>query len=500
VTDIINLYNTLQNKIGLIKHYQEKNRNIIEENSTLFNTSQINEEISPYIESIQLNKNIMNKQNILLDLISIPNSMINCLKYGCLDLYIEYYNYIKSIEEKEYATSTRKYNNIVSLIKRNVENLNNLVKVLISKMLINRATMSLNLSPSEQNEFKLEEIFVILELDSFAKENFKCPEYDDVYKKVAVILHSMNLYFRNYQSSSLNTGSMPVHLKNKNILKLFEYCKDKLSFISLICGNEIHSECLTSSKKFILENLILPVVKENYFDFNKGNESTQKVEESYSKSNSLFKFKDKKESLINFINLIKEINPTSNKEENSNLNVTISKIKEIINENFFIYLDRILAFSQNSVYRYLSRTKDFKKLVTSDSQLRNEFITILQFNFSEILNEITSQEFNSIKEKFRLFSMIEKNTDKILNTIQNYFNDNFYLIKINSELECGKDNSQPETALTNFKLILIDILKENGIILEFMKNIYDCQGLIKFWEKKFFPAKKVEWMKFLEEE
>jgi hypothetical protein len=482
--------------MDLIKHYQEKNRNIVEENSTLFKASQINEELSPFSESIQLNKNIMNKQNIILDLVSIPNSMINCFKNGCLDLYIEYYNYVKSLDEREYATSSRKENNIISLIKRNVEKLNNLVKVLIGKMLLHGGTMSLNLCPSEQNDFKLEEIFVILELESFAKEIFNFSEFNDVVKKITVILHAMNLYFINYQSLSLNTSNIPVHLENKNILKLFEYCKEKFSFISFICGNESYSECLNSSKFFILEKLILPVVRENYFDSSKGEES-QRVEESYSKSNSLFSFKDKKDNLINFLN---EINSYSYKEENSNVNFSLSKIKEIINENFFLYLDRVLVFNQNSVCRYLSRTKDFKKLTACENQIRNEFITILQFNFLEILNEITCQEFNSIKEKFRLFSMIEKSTDKILNSIQNFFNDNFYLIKINSEIEYNKDNSQPETPLKNFKLLLIDIEKEKGIILEFIKNIYDCQGLIKFWEKKFLPSKKEEWMKFLAEE
>ena len=294
---------------------------------------------------------------------------------------------------------------------------------------------------------------------------------------------NLNLFNNNHDA----TGADRLNIEN-SLLKFFGYSKQKVLLISEICAED-DTTLERLAKKYFLEKFILPIMKEKYFDTLKNSISSVSID---TKLNLYNEYKEKRNNLEVFLkesnlDLIEKIEISNTHYLNS-----LSTIKEIIIENFFINFEQILFFNLNSLKRYLAKIKDFRKLFSSDNQLRKEFIYILQSNFAEILNEITNHNFNSIKEKSRLLKIIEKNISLIINTIQDFFLDDFYRIKLSSE-----NSTENISHLNNFKLQLLDVENEKGIIIEFMRNIYESQGLRKYWEKSITSSKNTEWKNFL---
>jgi len=423
--------------------------------------------------------------------------MINCFRNGCLDLYIEYNNYIRSLSVKR-KDSDHYGTDVINLIKQNVEKINFVIKLLLRKMLT-YSSVNLQSNPSHELPYKSEEIYEILELDSYTREIFSFDhdasskynlEIDTppVVKRVIVILFGISLFFENLSLFKYNREVTAAdRLNNKNsLMRFFSYSKEKVLSFSEICAED-NITLERCAKKYLLEKFILPIVKEKYFDpilITSGSIDT--------KLNSYHEYIEKRKTLEIFLKELKLDLFEENQNSFSHYLNSLSAIKEIIIENFFSNFENFLFFNLNSLKRYLAKIKDFRKLFSSDNQLRNELIYILHSNFSEIINEISYHNFNSIKEKSRLLKIIDKNISLIINTIQDFFMDDFYLIKLS-----GQDSTGNISHLNNFKLQLLDLENEKGIIIEFMRNIYESQGLKKYWEKSLTSSKKEEWKNFL---
>jgi hypothetical protein len=465
VLEVNNLYTTVQNKIAIIKNSLEKGRNIIEENSELFNMDKINLELNILNKYIQCNKSFTNNSthNVLLDLLNIPCCMIDCFRNKCLDLYLEYYNYIKEVDNT-HNDDTHK--STIRLVKTYADKINEILCNLIQKMIRQNSR--------ELNDFKYEEIFDILNLNSYSNKLFKnsiifknkseSESYSPEMKIITVILYQFSTY---YKTISFNTG--------KIFTDFFNFCKEKIFLINDVGINDtVLSEF---SINYIMEEYFIPTLKNYYFDQNNGY--------------SINLYKERKNELVNFIsNSILKNNPHTH---------IIVQVKEIINSNFFAYLDHILNMNQFMIKRYLSGVKDIKKLLTAENQnqltdnkYKNELLVILYNNLSEIYNDIIAENITqsnvSIKDKYRILSSMEEHVEKLLTIIQNFFNDNFYLMR--------QENISSES-IDNFKKELIDTDEGKGVVIEFLQDIHSLLGLRKLWLNKTFPEKKLFWDNFL---
>jgi hypothetical protein len=386
-----------------------------------------------------------------------------CFKNKEIKLYLEYINYTRNISHSH---------PIIKLVKESVESIHKHVKNLLSN-LIKEESKDIGYNFEDLNDlFELERILFIEY------------EFSINLKKINFLIYLIKM--------QLDEG-MNNPEKVKNSEKLFISIQDKCSLIKNIISSEnsvkLYEECLN----YISDKILIRLIHIYFQDFTYLN-STKQIDK------------------INFVlEILRNLFVSDNNYSSiisASLISTFKTILSHVSNYFYIYIDGLTKNNESYVKRYLSGTKDIKKLLSSpleasvsDKQdIRNsELLVIIYNNINFLFSEITDKhpllimhhELNTLPviEKNKILGIIKNHFENILSTINNYLEDNMFLIKI--ELH--------ENEIIIFKNSLFDFssINNEGILLTVLDKIYKNLGLNKLWEIKDKEKIKTNYERYL---
>lgn len=428
------LYKEIQNKTHVIKSSLEKNISTIEQTQSLFTQENSNKELLAISNNIRINKYIL-KNTQLIELFSVPSSMIQCFERKEYELYLEYYNYVMGIPNDDNLSIIAQLKNIVVFVDKMLsEFLKNLLSIDYS---------DINVNP--------EIIFDILHL-KVDKDIFPEGEVDLFKKKITAYLYQIELF-----------NNKKALKKNFNLLNFFE------SKIILI------EKCLTTSEnreEAEVICLILRMIFEKYLF------SLFKI---LFEHNDYFKTKEKVCSFLKSIRTF-EICPD-----------ILIEVDFILKNYFYKNLEEALTENENYIKNYLTMTKDIKKFFTAlipqnpnktTTNLKYEILFILFNNFAYINNIVVSETFLRHKDKVETISKLNNHCNKLIQIVAKFFNDNYINFKINNEIE-KEFNNFKELFVTNLlSKFLIDIYS-------FFKMAESFDSTILYSEKKLNYSNKL---------
>lgn len=380
ILDISALHKAINEKINLIKSTTSNNLTLIEQNNISFNEKIINEQFGTITEDIRLNKEIINPSSGLLDLLGIPQRMIECFSHNNIPLYLEYRDFINSISSKD---------KVITLIKSKAILVNDLICALINKLI----QVDYNFSISKGNIYDL----LCMKRHPIFTNNDEI-NANEYIKDLCVLFFQIECYLK--QSHSVN--DQLTFFKEKIAQSLYE---DKSR------SNPTLSEI---RKKFIskmMENYLIDIFKKIY-------------------TNNKISFTQVKETIESFLLHTQILNVIS--DEN------LIELDQMEKEFLFIHLNQMTLQGIEALKNYFLMTKDVRKLFSSiiDSiPLKYEIAIILYNNLYTIHGKITEETSWRLKDKITILDTIHSHCKEIIELIKAFFDENLFQFKLTSEIE-----------------------------------------------------------------
>jgi hypothetical protein len=456
VLEINELYNSCQEKLIDIQNLSHKNQIIIRDCSNLITRAEFNHQSLNISSQIETNKQILGNNSLIMDFITVPNIMINCIKNGCFTLYIEYLNYFNSLPQLNYE--------VYRVIKFAINKIHSQVKNFIFK----------NLQQNFCLDITLEEIHGILELpkNEFLTDVMKLEENSSSNKKLSALLYQFQVYFSNLDLQTKN-------LKRINSEKFLRFTREKFQILKTVLIEEELTEYFKLFIDFLMNDYLNTILKE-FVNFKDVNQSI------FSKENE---FRCNTEIIINFFSQFFE--DFSEYISENEQNTLFNEINQSLICFFFELFTSILNKAEINQTKYLNSNREMKKILsvdqTSSGHIKFDILIIIYNNLNEIRNCLIDNKLflKQIKDKNRILTLVNTHTSSIIERLQSFFEQNMYLMK----LELFRNE------IIAFKAQLCE-----AILNPFHKDVYDILDLIKLWDQRDSLSKNTQWQDFLSDD
>lgn len=431
VLNIAKLHNEIITKSNIIKSSLESNIKLIEKNKNTFDEKNINKDLEKVTNDIKINKFIL-KNQALLHFMSIPNYMIQNFQNNNFDLYIEYYNYVKSIKQIGENDKSGIINEIIKICfyvhKKIKETIINLLSVNYKKI-----------------EIKNEQMFDILELEPNNEifDNKSELTINDEVKKISMLLFEIEIYMKKNASTLTN-------------IEALNYFEEKIVKINEVFSNKENKKKIVN---LIYEKYLSSIIKDYFNESNVNAYLTQR------------------EKILNFIN---------NTKLNENNYALINEIDGVMKKNYFSFLQKNLDKNDKYIKNYFILVKDIKKffasIITSNNPnpslnvLKYEINLILFNNLAYINNIITTDNFIKHKDKVETITMVVNHCENVIKHVIHFFNENLFLLKLSAE---------NEREFMSFKEIFLI-----NIIHKFLSDIYKFFQMQNAFEQTVLQGEK----------
>jgi hypothetical protein len=366
--EINTTYANIQSKIDIIKFNLDKNRKLV---STKNNHSELNE----LFDNIQTFKYI-NKHIEILDLMSIPFYMIQCIKNNTYDIYLEYFQFIKNVNWDH---------NLIKLIKSSCVKINSILSNIIRKTLFNDIKSDITLA--DMNDIlELEMNEILGEDDREANVilyqlgcNPERKEFEFYKKKIELMrnylddekfYHGVNYILDNYVDIKDITSLLSLKIELGRITGLAAFEENILnSFFDCLNGMFIRNISLT--RKYLasvkdIRKLLAP-----------------------DSSNSSVKY-----------DIIVIINNNLTDIINSILNYNIQKIKhktkiiDIIDRHILDILNLIQTFAEENSYLFI-----YSSIQSEIEIFKNILLDVLNSNLKTLYSHLDLTRLYEVKDK-----------------------------------------------------------------------------------------------------
>ena len=431
VLNIAKLHNEIITKSNIIKSSLESNIKLIEKNKNTFDENNINKDFEKVTNDIKVNKFIL-KNQALVHFMSIPYYMIQNFQNNNFDLYIEYYNYVKSnnqIGENDKSGVINEILNICFYVHKKIK------ETIINLLSVNYKGIQI------KNEY----MYDILELEP-NKEIFDNKSeliINDEVKNISMLMFEIEIYMK----------KNAVTLTSNEALNYFE---EKIVKINEVLSNKE------------IQNKVINLIYEKYL-------ST--IIKDYFNENNVNAYLTQRDKILNFVN---------NTKLNENNFALINEIDGIMKKNYFSFLQKNLDKNDNYIKNYFLLLKDVKKFFSSVITLNNpsspmnalkyEINLILFNNLAYINNIITTDNFIRHKDKVDTMTMMVNHCEKIIKHVIQFFNENLFLLKLSAE---------NEREFLSFKDIFL-----TNIIHKFLSDIYKFFQMQNAFEQTILQGEK----------
>lgn len=380
ILEINELHKIIHEKMNIVKSITSNNLSLIEQNTISFNEKIINEQFGTITEDIKLNKEILNNSTGLIDLLSIPQRMIECFSHNTIDLYLEYRDYINGI------LSTNK---IVIEIRSKAKVVNDLICALIKKLI----QVDYRFTISKANIY---DILSLIRHSIFTdNDELNAKEY---IKSLSVLFFQIECYLK--QSHSIHDQLL---FFTEKIAQTIHDSKSKNNAII----NDINKKFCSK----IMEEYLINIFKQLYLH----NQDS---------------FKQTKEVIETFMFQTQILNVITNEN--------VTEFDQMEKDFFFQFLSQMLMKNIEALNNFLLMTKDVKKLFAStiDSlSLKYEVVVIIYNNLYAIYNQIAEEKYWRLKDKKTLLDTVYSHCQDIMEMIRVFFDDNLFQFKLTTEME-----------------------------------------------------------------
>lgn len=335
-------------------------------------------------------------------------------------MYIEYLDYVRNIKFDE----TNENFNMLKIIKTTVEK--------VHKFFINLFNKLIEQDNPILNDYELNELNDFLQLPAYF--NYNTTSNLILIKKINFLFHQI-LNTKNLTKSKLESI---IRLFNENELNTDEaYISFIREFIRKVI---ITQETLKKDQIFLLLNILLK----------------------------------------------KEI-------EDEEVSQMLTEIITDLNQNYLTEIHKLYEQNKINVNRYLVGCKDIRKLLekSQEESAYSEIVIIVNNNLIRIVNFIIREnpllvnyaELSKIpiSNKKAILNKFEEHANFILETVENYFFDNLFMLK----------SETFETEVNQFKSDLLSSISES------LSCLYNSLGLKTLWEMKVKGEKQISWTNYL---